>query len=159
MNRANIVQAIAACDALGAELRRQLKADAAAEYAEQGTAPTWRLPGFTVSTSITHPTVEVVDEPAFRRWVEVEYPTEIETIKRVRPAWQAAFLAEVTRRGDPPCDAGGIVLPGLRYVPGGEFRSVSVLPSADTKSVLRTMAQEIAAGRRPLALPSTEADR
>lgn len=156
LNRAQIVRTIAACDALAAELRNALKADAAAEYAEQGTAPTWRMPGFTVSTSITHDAIEVVDERAWRAYVKQAYPTEIETVIRVRPAWQNVFFAGVAQRGDPPCDVEGTVIPGLVFVAGGDFKSVSVLPLAGTKANLRAVAQEIVAGKRPLGLPVLE---
>lgn len=155
MNRAQAVQAIAACDALAAELRKALRADAQAEFEEQGTAPTWRLPGYTVSTAVTHNSIEVVSEADWIRYVGANYRTEIEEILRVRPAFQMAFFAEVVERGDPPCDKDGQVIPGLAFRPGGEFRSVSVLPMAATKQSLRTIAAEIVAGTRPLGLPAT----
>jgi hypothetical protein len=155
VNRAQAVQAIAACDALGAELRKALRADAQAEFQEQGTAPTWRLPGYTVSTAVSHDSIEVVDESAFLRYVGEHYRTEIEEILRVRPAFQLGFFADVVTRGDPPCDRDGQVIPGLAFRPGGEFRSVSVLPMAATKASLRAIAADIAAGLRPLGLPET----
>jgi hypothetical protein len=155
VNRAQIVQAIAACDALAAELRLSLKADAAAEFAEQGTAPTWRLPGYTVSTAVTHDAVEVVNDAAWLAYVREEFPTEVEVVTRARSAWQASFLADVAFRGDPPCDRDGRVIPGLAFRPGGEFASVSVRPQAATKASLRAIAADIAAGRRPLGLPQT----
>lgn len=155
MNRSQVVQTIAACDALAAELRRALKADAQAEYVEQGTAPTWRLPGYTVSTSITHDSVEVVDEAAWLDYVSEEFPTEVEVITRARAAWQTSFLAEIAARGEPPCDRDGRVVPGVVFRPGGEFKSVSVLPGSATRTSLRAIAADIAAGRRPLGLPDT----
>ncbi len=47
------------------------------------------------------------------------------------------------------------MIPGLAFRPGGEFRSVSVLPLAATKASLRAIAADIASGRRPLGLPET----
>lgn len=158
MNRAQIVQAIAACDALSAELRQALRADAAAEYAEQGTAPTWRLRGITVSTSIAHDSVYVLDERAWVKYVSRAYPTELEEILRVQPAWQIDFLAKVAERGDPPCDVDGTVIPGLAFRPGGEFQAVSVRPAPETKARLRAIAADITAGRRALELPRMEPD-
>jgi len=159
MNRAQVVQTIAACDALAAALREALKADAAAEYAEQGTAPTWRLPGFTVSTSIAHDAVVVVDEAEWIRWVKRDHPSEVETITRVRPAFRDAFFAELAEQGrmNPPHTTDGEVVPGLEFYAGGEFRSVSVLPLASMKRALYTIAREIADGTRPLGLPVLEA--
>lgn len=153
MNRAQVVQAIAACDALATELRRALRADAAAEYAEQGCAPTWRMPGYTVTTAVTHGAPRVADEAALLAYVADRYPTEVETIRRVRPAFLVRLLDEVTGRGEPPCDSDGTVIPGLEWVPGGEFRSVSIRPAPGTVAELRRVAREIAEGRAPLALP------
>ena len=155
LNRAQLVQAIAACDALAAEFRKTLKADAAADYAENGTVTTWRMPGYTVSASVTHDAVEIVSEAAWLDYVRSEYPTEVETIIRARPAWQLDFLAGVAGRGDPPCDRDGRVIPGLAFRPGGEFKSISVIPGMATKQSLREIAADIAAGRRPLGLPQT----
>ena len=157
MNRAQMVQAIAACDVLAAELRKALRADAEAEYVEQGTAPTWRMPGYTVSTSISHDAVVVADEKAWRAWVGRDHPGEIETVSYVRRSFQDAFLASLGENGrmDPPHTADGEIVPGLVFVPGGEFRSVSVLPMPATRSSLRAIAADIAMGRRPLGLPET----
>lgn len=155
MNRAQVVQAIAACDALAAELRKQLRADAQADFEEQGTATTWRMPGYTVSTSITHDSVEVVDERAFLQYVEEVHPTEVERTVRVRPAFQLVLFEGVVSRGDPPCDRDGRVIPGLAFRRGGEFKSVTVLPLAATKASLRAIAADIASGKLPLGLPAT----
>ena len=153
MRRAEIIRAIAACGALSTELRKALKADAEAEYREQGTAPQWRQPGLVASASITHDTIVVVDEAAFLAYVKQERPDEIEVIEQVRPSFASAFIAKVLERGDPPCDADGRVIPGLAFRAGGQFRSVSVLPSTQTKWQLNQAAKEIVGGRRPLTLP------
>lgn len=155
MNRRETVQALAACDALAAELRKKLRAEAEVEYRDQGCAPTWRMPGFTVTSSVTHNGVAVDDQAAFVAYVAEAYPTEVETVTvtRVRPAWQERFLKDVVGRGEPPCDADGRVIPGLRFVPGGEFKSVSVTPAPATKDELRFTARQIASGALPLALP------
>lgn len=155
MNRAQAVQAIAACDALASELRKALRADAHAEFVEQGTAPTWRLPGYTVSTAVTHDSIEVVDDAAFLAYVAEVHPTEVEVTRRVRPAFQLALFAGAVERGDPPCDRDGRVIDGVVFRPGGEFKSVSVLPLAGTKASLRAIAADIAAGKLPLGLPAT----
>lgn len=156
MNRAELVKAIAACEALAGELRRRLKDDAVREYVEHGTAPSWRMPGVTVSTAVTQPSVVVADERAWLEYVNVRHPTEVETVRRARPAWQVAFLTGVAQRGDPPCDADGLVIPGLVWQPGGDVRAVAVRPSAQLRAQLTDVAREIADGRRPLALPTVD---
>lgn len=153
MNRAEVARAIAACEALAKELRGALSADAAAEYAEQGTAPTWRMPGLTVIAATSNDAVSVVDEAVFTAWVAQRYPTEVVTEPTVRPAFRAKLLAEAVKRGDPPCDDEGEIIPGLEYRPGGEFRSIAVKPSSTLRARLHTAAREIAEGRAPLVLP------
>lgn len=154
MNRADLIRAIAACEAAAKEFRAALGADALAEWTEQNTAPTWRLPGVTVSCSVTHPSVQVVDEAKFLAWVRDRYPTEVETLVRVRSAWQGSFLEAVASRGDPPCDGDGEVIPGLEYNGGGVFKSLSIRPSNELAGQLRLAAREMVAGVRPLALPT-----
>jgi len=151
-----MAQAIAACDAMSKRLRAALTADAAAEFSTQGTVPTWKLPGITVVGSTIHPSVAVVDEAAFLSWVAERYPSEVETvvITRARPAWQATFLADVATRGEPPCDVEGEIVPGLQWRPGGGFGGIALRVDRDTKATLAGFAEEIVAGKRPLALPS-----
>lgn len=161
MNRAQLVQTIAACDALAAELRKALRADAAAEYEEQGTAPTWRLPGFTVSASITRDRVEIVDSGQFMAWLQARFPTEVYEERRlvVRNAeWMKNVLDGLASRhefedGEKVADDEGTVVPGLKFAAGGEFHAVAIVPNSATRATLRGMAAEIVAGRRPLALP------
>jgi hypothetical protein len=155
VNRAQLVQTIAACEALAAEMRRVLKAQAVLEYEREGTKAQWQLPGYTVSSSISQPSIQVVNEHEWVKYVKAEHPHQVETITRPYPAWQGVFFEELVGRGDPPCDRDGRVVPGLAYVPGGEFRSVSVLPGKATKDSLKAIAQDIVAGRRPLGLPET----
>ncbi|MFY1595425.1 hypothetical protein [Micromonospora sp. WMMD737] len=153
MNRAEVARAIFACETLAKRLRRKLTGDAEREYAEQGVVPSWKLPGITVSGSTSNPSVAVVDEPAFRAWVAQRYPTEIETVHRVRPAWQGRFLEGVLGRGNPPCDPQGEAIPGVEWRPGGGFGSISLTASKDTKALVGAAADEIADGIRPLELP------
>lgn len=56
-----------------------------------------RVGAITLSTSSRKP--EVTDEAAFARFVEEFAPTEVVTIKVVRPAFQTKLLAEMEARG------------------------------------------------------------
>jgi hypothetical protein len=156
VNRAEIARAVVACEVMAKQLRSALADDAEAEFREQGTVPTWRLPGITVSGSATHPSVSVVNEAAFLAWVRDRYPTEVEqmTVTRVRPVWQQMFLRGVAGRGDPPCDEQGEHVPGLEWRPGGGFGGVVLKADPLTKDMVRTFAREIVAGVRPLSLPA-----
>jgi hypothetical protein len=160
VNRADMVAAVTACDVLAGQLRKALRADALHEFTENHTAATWRLPGHTVSTSISHDSVYVSDEDAFLHYVRQAYPTEVETvtITRVRAAWRAGFLKDVAERGFPPADPEGTVVPGLTFEAGGHFVGVSVRPTAAYTRQLRQIADEIVTGVRPLGLPAGEVD-
>lgn len=160
MNRAELVRALAACEALAEQMREALNADARAEFDEQGTAPTWRMRDFTVTASLTKDTVVVADPAAFMKWVKLAYPAAVE--EQVNPQWQRDFLNRKVRREDPPSDVEGQVIPGLGLRPGGQIKAVSVLPAAEVKARLTQAAAEIVAGQRPLALPTeavSDADR
>lgn len=156
MNRADLIRAVAACEAAAKEFRAALAADAAAEWESQGTAPTWRLGDVTVSCSLAHPSIHIFDEPKFLEWVRQFHPDQVETLVRVRPAWQAVFFESVLERGDPPCDEGGEAIPGVQYMVGGSFKSLSIRPSTELQGQLRRAAREMVAGVRPLALPGAE---
>lgn len=157
MNRSIVVRALAACETLAGKLREALNADARAEFEEQGTAPTYRMPGYTVSASLSKPSAHVSDETAWRKWVKFAYPAAV--IEVVNPAWQKDFLAKALARaldsGLPLADADGTVLPGVEIAPGGQIRAVAVKPTPQEKAALERVADDIVAGRRPLALPST----
>lgn len=138
-------QVAAAARARAAELRDDLTADAQAEYAEQGTAPTWRLPDIgTVTLPISAERVVVDDEQVLTGWVTAFHPDEVETLTRVRPAFLTALLAEC--RGD----EGGVVwmregalVPGLAVRPGGQPQSLSFRPSPDAKRVAAAGAERL----------------
>lgn len=152
LNRATVVRGIVACEAIAKRLRAHLAAEAAADMEKNGTVPSWRLAGVNVVGSTTHDSVAVADEAAFLDWVAERYPTEVETVRRVRPAWLPRFLAEVKARGNPPCDAEGEEVPGLEWRPGGEFNTLTYKVDGEVKALVAAHADEIAAGRRPLAL-------
>lgn len=156
MNRTELVTRIVAYDRLallakarGAELREQLSAEARAELEEQGTAPTWRIPDVaTVAASVTHESVYVADPAVWARWVESRYPTEVERVTVVRPAWQAGFLdaalAEYGESGERVVvdTSSGEVVPGLAVRSGGEFGGVSIRVSRDAKAVFDALASD-----------------
>lgn len=157
MNRTTTVQAIIWLDQLmaAAKVERQklaadLAADARAEFEEQGTAPTWRIPDVaTVAASVSHAAVVVDDEGSFTAWVAKRYPTEVETVQRVRPAWLTGFLAKAFGAAGVVSDPGtGEVVPGLGIRRGGDFAGISVRATPEAKQVFAAVAQQ---GLRELA--------
>ncbi|GAA3077122.1 hypothetical protein [Streptosporangium carneum] len=101
---------------------------ARAEFAVKSIRTT--LPDHTPIATITlidpQPAVVVADEDAFTAWVVANHPSEVETLIRVRPAWQRAFLTHLVAR-DPVADPHtGEVIPGLTAVPASAPRSFSL---------------------------------
>ena len=145
MNRSDLVQRIIFLDQVEKQIKAESQAlrsvlmlDAKAEYEEQGAAPTWRMPDLaTVATAVTHTSVSVADEAAFRAWVAKRYPEEVYTVSRVREAWQAAFLGALSEDFDPVT---GEVIPGLRVKEGGEFSGISIRATAAAKELFGMLA-------------------
>lgn len=133
-------QIAAAARAKSTALREQLTADATAELAEQGTAPTWRLPDIgTVTLPVSTETVYVADEAALLAWVKA-FPADpgdvIETIERIKP-WYVNDLLRLVRVVDGNViDEDGTVVPGLAVRPGGQPKSLSFRPTAAAREVL-----------------------
>lgn len=157
MNRTELVQACIWLDQLAAQakaerakLAAQLSADARAEFEEQGTAPTWRIPDVAVvAASVSHEAAFVSDEKAFVEWMAKRFPSEVETVTRVRPAWQTAFLSGLQSAGEVACAPDGEVVPGVSVRPGGEFAGVSIRATGAAKEVFGRLAEH---GLRRLAL-------
>ena len=51
--------------------------------------------------------------------------------------------AGAAERGDPPCDESGDIIPGLRYIPGGLPRGVSVRAAAGVRAQLAAEARAL----------------
>lgn len=157
MNRTEIVTACIWLDQLAAhakaeraKLAAQLSADARAEFEEQGTAPTWRIPDVaTVAASVSHESAYVCDEKTFTEWVSKRYATEVETVTRVRPAFQTGLLSGLRSEGEMAFMPDGEVVPGVMVRPGGEFAGVSIRATAAAKEVFGALAD---AGLKRLAL-------
>lgn len=119
-------EAVAAqAQARATQLRLQLAEDARAELDEQGTAPTWRIPGVaTVTLPVTRSTVVVGDPVALTQWMVSRRPDEVELA--IRKASLTALLRQVEVDGDLIFLPGGEVVPGLATRPGGEPRALTI---------------------------------
>jgi hypothetical protein len=135
-------KAVAEAAALRAHTARAiLDGQARAELERDGVAPTWRIPGLgTVPLALTSDSVDVVDEAAYVEWMRRRFPTEVETITRVRPAFDKA-LREAAAKRKASCDDQGELIPGLTFRPGGKPRGVSVRPSADATAAAAAQAE------------------
>lgn len=108
-------------------------------------APTWRWADVgTVSLPISRETVVIDDEDAFLRWLQVEFPTEVERIERVRPAFFAALSQRVGQVGDAVVHTGtGQIVPGLRIRPGGEPLPLSFRITPGAKALAADAASQL----------------
>lgn len=143
-SRAETYRLMLAHKAAASALENALKDAAAAEFETEGVRITWALPGGgSVYTSLTHDAVVATDPAALLDWVRANFPEQVQTIERVRPAYvEALTKAVVPIELDPeepqPEDAepgkrfcvvlegDGVTVPGLRWVKGGALASVSV---------------------------------
>jgi hypothetical protein len=66
--------------------------------------------------AMTEPDIKalVTDRDAFTKFVEAEHPGEVETVVRVRPAYESKLLGEITARGA-AVDEDGQAVPGVTF--------------------------------------------
>lgn len=139
MNRADVIRQILLWErvaeqatARAAVFRQQLQADAAAEFDEQGTAPSWRLPDVAqVVLPVSRTAPVVADHEALAKWVSLVRPAEVEL--RVRPAYVKALRDAARVEGDVVIDKDGTVIPGMEVRPGGNPGSVTLTPESAGK--------------------------
>lgn len=72
--------------------------------------------------------ITVTNEPALLRWVQENYPTEIETVERVRPAFLDLIKKDTEAAGE-PCFRGELDVPGISV--GEPYPLVRKAPGAD----------------------------
>lgn len=150
MNRADIIartiwlkQLAAAALQARDVLVDQLNTEAKAEFDEKGYASTWKIKGMaSVTQPVSNDTIEVVDEPAFRAWIAKRYPTEVETITQVRPAWRTNVLENLARVAEDGviCLDDGEVIPGVKQQKGGAFLGISVTPEKGARAAFSAVA-------------------
>ena len=123
------------------DIAANLNADARAEFEEQGTASTWRIPGMaTVPQSVTNDAVVVKDEARFVEWVARRYPTEVEMV--VREAFREKLLQDLIRvDADDVCHVEGELVPGVEFRKGGEFIHISVRPTPAAREMFGAVAR------------------
>jgi hypothetical protein len=150
--RADLVRSIliwdrvaASAAKVAAELREQLARDARAEYAEQGTAPTWRLPDLaTVTLPVSRQTVAVADQAALTAWMATRRPEQVQTVQQIRPAGLKALLGQIcVVDGDLPTLDDGELVPGLTVRPGGQPRALTLRAAPEATAVLDAEADAV----------------
>lgn len=163
-SKAELVALALAHEAAAKALRSELEARAEQAWLTDGSAITDRLDIATVSTSTSQDTVIIVDDDDFLTWVKRHHPTEVvdkfERVTRLRnPRWARKRIqdfrpvapADVIKEMPPDAtvtvvDEDGEKVPGVVWVRGGRFRSISVRPEAAAAERLRGAAELYAAG-------------
>jgi hypothetical protein len=154
MNRSDRFQEVmrleglaAAARAAAAEHRIALNAEATAEYEREGMAPTWRWPDIgTVILPVSKEAPTVQDAAALVAWCRERYPSEVETLAQIRPAFQAALMKRAVVDGQAVVDpVTGEVMPGLGVRPGGVPKALAIRPTPEAEALFA------AVGRRLLA--------
>jgi hypothetical protein len=143
VNRAELIQRLAAHEAAAKALRSALEAEARAELEENRTAPAWTLEdGSRVSVRVSTGGLYVTDEDGFITWVRAHYPDEVveETVVRFRnDLFRRRLLADLTRKMVD--NGGGELPPFLDWEPKGVYRSTSVTIATETKERMATSAK------------------
>lgn len=80
------------------------------------------------SVSVTKSGRVTVDEAVLLNWVRASYPTEVETVERVRPAFLSLIKADSDAAGE-PCLRGELDIPGVNV--GEPYPLVRKTPGAD----------------------------
>lgn len=126
------------------EVRLRLDADARAELAEHGSAPTWRLADLgTWSLPVSKEAATVTDGAALTDWCKVRFPMEI--VEVINPAFQRTLLARLMVAGESVVDPiTGEVVPGLGVRPGGQAQTLRFKPSSDALAVVDQAAARVA---------------
>lgn len=151
MNRQDLITRTLMLESVAAEakgraqkLRDLLAADARAEFAEQGTAPTWRIQDVgTVTLPVSSERVVVSDEDALTAFAKQRFPDEVEVLERIRPAFLPVLIGFMDHDDERVFDGEGTVVPGLSVRPGGTPQSLSFRPSRDAQAVARAAAEKL----------------
>lgn len=146
MNRAEIAaeivrwEGLAAAATARATAHRAVLETAARAELEQGTVPTWRMPGIgTVTLPVSREAVIVADPAAWVAWVAARHPGEI--VQQIRPTSERALLGRLTVDGDVVVDPDtGEIVPGLSVRPGGVPGRLALRLTADAREAAQAAA-------------------
>lgn len=160
-NRAELVRRLIVHEAAAKEIKNALKAEGEHEHRENGTTTAYRMAYARVTGSETADHLDVVDVDAFLAYLAGRYPSEVttRTVQVVRNSdWLAQVkdaLARMSRleyddipedeerppRG-PVIDGDGTVIPGVAFVPGGDYITTSVTPTTTARRRALTAARK-----------------
>lgn len=132
-----------AATAEAAKLRQELRHDAVNELDTNGSAVSWRFSGLgTVVLPVSSAAFMVSDPARFLEWAKQHHPTEVETVEKVREAWQKGLLTKLSTNGEAVFTADGTVVPGVSVRPGGVPKSLSITATPEAKEVFGHIAAD-----------------
>lgn len=79
-----------------------------------------------VSVAFPEPKISVTSEADLLAWVEERFPSEVETIRQVRPKSREVLLGQLTIAGDEVIDANGEVVPWATVTQSDKYVSGTV---------------------------------
>jgi hypothetical protein len=152
MNRADRIRLLAALEAAAGTIRTGLKAEAAAEHGKEGMAPSWTAEGVTVSGSQSHDHHEVIDNDELMAYLVAEHPEMVMSVVVPRnPEHLKGWLEEKAKEGPIASMRGKLkpgesaplaaAIPGVVFVRGGVFGSISVRVDSGVKRELAARAK------------------
>jgi hypothetical protein len=167
VTRAEKIRLMLAHTAAAKALRAELEAAARHEHDHEHVRVKWDVPGIAAFATQAHDHAEVADPDAFFTYLEKRFPTEIitRTVREVRnQRWLSDLLEAWVKRGpaprrpsalpdEPPgvLDEDGSLIPGLKWVAGGAFKSLTVKPDGAVSRRLDQAARRYALGDAGLA--------
>ncbi len=145
-----MLRLLAVAEAVAGQVRKRLKDDAEKSFTGDGVSVSWNADGVSCVGSRTHDRVEVADQDDFMEWMVAEHPEWVQMIVVPRnPEHVKAWLADLAKAGPEggiyPKDAGGTApvagdIPGLVWVRGGQFKTVSITVDGTAKRELGKLA-------------------
>lgn len=117
------------------------------------------LPDGTVVGSVSQAkgrtSASVIDRAAFVKWVQVEYPTEVEMIPTVRPGFEKRLLDGCKTAGV-NVDPHGLEVPGVTINQGDPYSMTKVVEGVEDAIAVAYQSGELAAVMERFTRPAIE---
>lgn len=136
---------------IAATKRIALNEQARQQLETEGVAPSWTLPGVAkVGLSFTKQAAAVTDMVKLTDWMVAKHHDLTETIVQIRPTQLTRFLAELSTEDGVPVDKEtGEIVPGITIRPGGQPKSLSVIPDPGVKVTISDQVAQMLATAHP----------
>lgn len=148
LKRIMILERFAAeANQIAAAHRRRLNDEAVKELKTTGAAPSWTIPALGKATlGLTKTSTHVEDMDALTRWVEHDYPGEVETVttRKIKPGFLAQLLTECSvHEGVVIHTPTGVIVPGMAVRKGGQPTTITITPDKQVKKDMAVMVRQM----------------